>query len=242
MTEHISRPPLTGLIAGALVVLGVLLWMFVSKTLLFVAGFGAFGPGLLRELGWLKDHDEFQRQAAHRAGYHAYLAGGFAALLVISKLGGSSTNPDASAEWIMFILVVLWLSWMFSSVLSYWGARKTAFVVLVTFGSFWAVFAIASLIGEFDPNNSFWVSAQGLLAGAGMIAAFFVPAWAARRWPRLTGVLLLALAAGSLLLFGGKNALPLPTVVFTNTLFAGPLIVTGFALLREGGKVNEGVE
>ncbi|HSM16107.1 MAG TPA: hypothetical protein VK845_03790 [Gemmatimonadales bacterium] len=66
-----ALPPLPGLIAGGFVIVGVLLLMFVAKGLLFVAGLGAFGPGILRELGWLRDQDEFQRRAAHRAGYHA---------------------------------------------------------------------------------------------------------------------------------------------------------------------------
>ena len=44
------------------VVLGVGLWMTVGKELLWVAGLGAFGPGLLRELGWQNDQDEFQRE------------------------------------------------------------------------------------------------------------------------------------------------------------------------------------
>ena len=89
MTEQAaekSLPSMPGLIAGGLVILGVLLWMFVAEGLLFVSGLGAFGPGILRELGWLKDQDEFKRQAAHRAGYHAYLIGGLATVLVVSGL------------------------------------------------------------------------------------------------------------------------------------------------------------
>ena len=29
---------------------------------------GTLGPGILREIGWLHDKDEFQRRADHRAG------------------------------------------------------------------------------------------------------------------------------------------------------------------------------
>ena len=64
MTEASTRralPGLPGLIAGALVILGVFLFMFAHKALLIVAGLGIFGPGILRELGWLGDQDEFQR-------------------------------------------------------------------------------------------------------------------------------------------------------------------------------------
>ena len=118
MTEQAAPrtlPPWPAMIAGGLVILGLLLWMLVGKGFLFVAGLGAFGPGILRELGWLEDQDEFQRQAAHRAGYHAYLIGGLATALIVSGLRWSETNPDDSSEWIMLILVVLWMTWLFSA-------------------------------------------------------------------------------------------------------------------------------
>jgi dipeptide/tripeptide permease len=79
-------PSLPALVAGMLVVTGIMLSMFVAMGLLILVGLGAFGPGLLREVGWLRDEDEFQRQAAYRAGYVAYLVGGFTAVLVISSL------------------------------------------------------------------------------------------------------------------------------------------------------------
>jgi hypothetical protein len=47
----------------------------------------------------------------------------------------------------MLILVVLWTTWLFSALLAYWGARRTASVVLSVFGAFWAVFVLASIIG-----------------------------------------------------------------------------------------------
>jgi hypothetical protein len=224
-------PPLTGLIAGGLVVCGVLLWMFVSRSLLFVAGLGAFGPGLLRELGWLRDHDEFQRQAAHRAGYHAYLIGGFAAILVLSGLEWI-VELDQSAEWIRFVLLLLWMSWMFSALLSYWGAQRTASLVLVTFGSFWAVFVVASLIGESGSDSDFSEAILGILVGVTLVAAFFVPAWTAHRWPRITGVVLLLVSVGFGVVFGRKGALQWSTVALTNTLLLVPLMVSGIALVR----------
>ncbi len=68
-SEGRKLPSTTGLIAGGLVVLGVMLWMLVNKGLLVVAGLGVFGPGILREIGLLNDQDEFQRQSAYQAGY-----------------------------------------------------------------------------------------------------------------------------------------------------------------------------
>ena len=165
---------------------GILLWMFVSKGFLFVAGIGAFGPGVLRELGWLRDHDEFQRQAARRAGYHAYLVGGLAAVAVLALLEWTSMSAEDATEWILFIIVVLWLTWMFSALLSYWGAKKTVSVLLRTVGSFWAVFVIAELVGEFRVPHSLEdvkLTLIGFGAGTMFVAPFFVLAWTVNRWP-----------------------------------------------------------
>ena len=66
------HPSPATLIATGAVILGVLLTE-VSWWFLVLVGVGALGPGILRELGWLKDKDEFQRRAAQRAGYLAFL-------------------------------------------------------------------------------------------------------------------------------------------------------------------------
>jgi len=231
-----TRPPLTGIIAGALVAVGVLLWMFVSKAFLFVAALGAFGPGILRELGWLRDHDEFQRESAHRAGYHAYLAGGLAAALVVSAAPWPRLGLDSSPEWIRFILVVLWLSWLFSAMLAYWGAQKTAARVLRTFGSFWAVFVLASLVGDFHmpaTAQELFLGLLGVLVGIGVVAPFFVLAWTARRWPRSTGLALLGVSLIFVVVFGWNRHTPLSTTYLTMTLLIGPLAVSALGLLRE---------
>ena len=234
-TEGRRLPPLPGLIAGGLVILGVLLSMFVAEGLLVVAGLGAFGPGILRELGWLKDQDEFQRQAAHRAGYHAYLIGGLAAVLVVSGLRWRETSLEDSSEWIMLILVILWMTWLFSALLAYWGARKTASRVLLTFGSFWAVFVIASVVGESDDTAEFLL---GVLMSFVVVAPFFVLAWTAGRWPRRTGAALLTVSALFLVMVvapQGASSLKLSSILVTDKLLLVPLIASGIALLRDEG-------
>lgn len=233
-TEGRRLPPLPGLIAGGLVILGVLLSMFVAEGLLVVAGLGAFGPGILRELGLLRDQDEFQRQAAHRAGYHAYLIGGLAAVLAVSGLRWRDANQDG-AEWITLILVVLWMTWLFSGLLAYWGARKTASRVLLTFGAFWAVFVIASVIGESNDTAEFLL---GVLMSFVVVAPFFVLAWTAGRWPRRTGAALLAVSALFVVMFVPPQVaspLKLPTILVTDVLLLVPLIGSGIALLRNEG-------
>jgi hypothetical protein len=228
-----------GLIAGALVILGVFLFMFVHKGLLVVAGLGIFGPGILRELGWLGDHDEFQRETAHRAGYHAYLVGGVIALLVYAALEVWGDRLQPSSEWVLLILVVLWLASMFSSLMEYWGARRTASTVLLVFGCFWAVFAIATVISEAG-SESVGYTLLGVLATVGIVGPFFLLAWTARRWPRVTGALLLVVSVVFLVMFSpGARTQRWSTTLLTDALLIVPLAASGLALLRERDDEDE---
>lgn len=238
MSDHTSRlPPLPSLIAAALVVLGVGLWMFVGKAFLWVAGLGAFGPGILRELDWLKDQDEFQREAARRAGYHAYLVGGSIAVIAASALDLGPPNPGGPGEWVTLLLLVLWVTWLFSALLEYWGAQKTVARVLMTFGVFWLVFVVASLIGEFGPPESTGDLIQGLLgvaAGLFVVVPFFLLAWSAQRWPKQTGALLLLVGAGFIAVFFRpvNPNMQLSSTFMTATMLLVPVLASGIALLR----------
>ena len=236
MTEQAAQrrlPSLPGVIAGSLVILGLLLDTFVAKGLLFVAGLGAFGPGILRELGWLRDQDEFQRQAAHRAGYHAYLIGGLATVLIVSWLQWRGTNLDGSSEWTMLILIILWISWLFSALLAYWGARTAASRILMAFGSFWAVFFLAHIVGALRGPEALQLS--GVLVGFVLVAPFFALAWTATRWPRRTGAALLAVAALFLGIFGRGGANNVADELIGAAIMLVPLIASGVALLRDQG-------
>ncbi len=240
---RIAMPPLPGLVAAGLVILGVLLWMFVAKGFLALAGLGAFGPGILRELGWLRDQDEFQRQAAHRAGYHAYLIGGLATAFAVSALQSHEGTLEDSSEWVMLILVVLWTTWLFSALLSYWGARKTASVVLSVFGSFWAVFVLASIIGMESQDVNVVNILLASLMGSIVVVPFFVLARMAGRRPRGTGVALLAVAALFLVMFVPvwvARSFKLSSLLVTATLLIVPLVASGIALLREDPQPEEG--
>ena len=240
MTEKTSRmklPPTPTLVSGLLVALGVGLWMTVGKELLWVAGLGAFGPGLLRELGWLNDQDEFQRETAYRAGYRSYLVGGMAAVLSVSALHWGLANPGETAEWVTLVLVYLWLAWLFSSLLAYWGARRTAQGVLTAVGSFWALFVILEIASEFQiPQSPAEVGATltGLLFGAVLIGFFFGLGWAAQQWPRPAGVLLVLAATLFAYLFARPQGnLTASAQLLTATLLVVPFAATGIALLKE---------
>lgn len=215
------RPTPVGAIAGTMVIAGLVLTQLASWWFLALAAAGAFGPGLLREMGLLHDQDEFQQRAARRAGYHAYLVTGAILFLVYAytRAGNAIPSPEELSG---FYLSLLAFAWMFSSLFSYWGARRTAFIILLVFGITWAVFNIWSNL-----QQPVTMLMQLLIT----TAPFFVLAFASRRWPRAAGAGLLALSAFFLFVYfrGGAN-LPLVVKAQTAVLFAGPLLTSGFAL------------
>ncbi len=221
------RPSPATVIGGVLVVVGFFLtqvtwghWGFLA-----LVGVGTFGPGILRELGWLRDQDEFQRRAAHRAGYHAFIVTGLAAFLIYAytRSGGTLKLPE---ELSLVYIALLWFTWMFSSLFSYYGPHKTAFRVLFTFGCVWGVFNIVSNLHDLV------AMAMQLLVTT---APFFVLAYASRRWPRVAGGLLVALSIFFLSVYFGMSQfdrLALVVKASTAVLFIGPLLASGVALLQ----------
>jgi hypothetical protein len=232
-------PTTAGLVAAVFVAVGVFLWMFVDEGLLLVAGLGAFGPGILRELGVLNDQDEFQREAARRAGNRAYLVGGLLAIVILSLLGRSGGEVGVDGEWVGLVLVVLWLSWLASSVLEYWGAQKTTSAVLLAFGFFWMLFGLAHVVGAIldpEPIEDYGEFFLGLGAVTLLIAPWLVLAWTVHRWPRQTAVALFGTVAVLLVVFirpFQPSGLPVATRVLTAVMLLGPFLACGIALLTE---------
>jgi len=226
------RPSTTALVAGALILAGLILTE-ISWGFIVLVGLGMFGPGLLRELGWLKDQDEFQRQAARRAGYHAFLATGLLLFVLegILRAGGQGIRDIDNV--VDLLLSVLWFTWVLSMLLAYWGPRRTAKTILITFGIFWFIFAIA------DSLNS----VVGFLMSSLVALPFFALAWVAGRWPKVAGVLLLAAAVFFFWRFGLYRIVgPNPLAVGRGTvivLFIGPLVASGVALLTARGAREE---
>jgi len=214
----------SNIIASALVVGGFLLtaidWGFLA-----ISALGTFGPGILRELGWLNDKDEFEMRAARRAGYHAYLAGGLMVFLLVAGFRSVESALENPSQLVSGILVVMWFTWLFSSLMSYWGASKTVDRILISFGCVWLVFNILSGEGNWQISLM-----QSLLA-----LPFFALAFLARRWPRISGVILLGFTAMFFWLFNLHEIVQHPfemgrIVVFV--LFLGPLFVSGVTLVR----------
>ncbi len=226
----------TTMIAGAMVIAGFLLtgisWWFFLLT-----AAGTLGPGLLREIGWLTDRDEFQRRADHRAGYLAFLVTACAAFVFVAfiRSGGAFDHPERLAS---FLLALLWFTWFFSSLLSYWGAPRTAARTLYAFGAVWLAFAIISNTG---PE---WTGWAALLLHPLLAAPFFALGWMATRRPRLSGVLLVVASIGFFVLFEVPRLSrtgDLTSLVDDGAmlLFLGPLLASGVALLTAGRGEND---
>jgi len=216
------RPSPATLIAGALVIAGAFLTS-VSWGFLALVGLGTFGPGILRELGWLNDKDEWQQRAAQRAGYHAFLVAGLVAFCLVGFFRSGDHQIKDPQELTTLFLVLMWTTWFFSSLFAYWGAQKTAVRVLLVYGAFWWLFVILS-------DNGGLV---GFLMQSLLVLPFFGLAMVARRWPRPAGLLLVLATAAFIYFFGwykvGNSGVVNQAV--TMILFLGPLLSSGMALL-----------
>lgn len=225
------HPTRATLVATGVVIAGILLtdvsWWFIT-----LVGVGAFGPGVLRELGWLKDKDEFERRAAHRAGYHAFLVAGLVAFLLVGYFRSGERQIKDTQELASLFLVLLWCTWLFSSLLAYWGAKRTALRILLIFGTFWLLFVVAESLGERP-------SPLGFIMHSLPAVPFFLLSFLGRCWPRVAGVLLMAAAAYFVYFFGwykvGHSGFVNQSV--TMILFIGPLVSSGVALL--GARADE---
>jgi len=223
------RPPTATLIASVLVAAGFLLagidWGFIA-----ISAVAMFAPGILREMDVLRDKDEFQLEAARRAGYHAYLAGGLFTFLMIAWHRSAQPEVKYADAYLDATLIVMWFTWLLSSLFAFWGRVRTAVTILCIFGGVWLLFNLLSHAAEGDFMTTLM---QSLLA-----MPFFLAALLARLWPRITGVLLLAASVFFFRLFGlGEVFAGDPTLkgrIPVIVLFIGPLLASGIALL--GGK------
>lgn len=226
LIDRLDWNPATGtLVAGVLVILGFALseinWGFLS-----LAALGTFGPGILREMGILDDQDEFQRRAARQAGYHAFLVAGLFTFLMVSYLRSGDRNVEEPEVMVSLILSVLWFTWFLSSLLSYWGPQKTVSRVLNAFGAVWLLF---NVVGNLQDPIALIM--QSLLA-----VPFFLLAYISKRWPKIAGVVLIAVSFFFFYFFHlyeifGPNPLERGRGMVI-VLFMGPLLVSGIILLR----------
>lgn len=232
MTQRAASRPLldkTTFVQALVIALGIVLWMTAGKAWIIVAGLGAFVPGILRELGVMHDLDEFQREASRRAAFHAYLVGGLATVCIITALHLGDESVAYPADMVTLILCILWVTWLFSYLLTFWGPQRTAMVVLLAFGSFWALFAI---LDGASGAKTVMDGVVGVLLHLVFVVPFGVGAWTARRWPRATGWFLVVAGLGLVIVLGKPSAQAWTARLLTLTMLAVPLLASGLGLVR----------
>ncbi len=212
--------------SGILVIAGITLaswnwWAFILVAL------GAFGPGILRECGWLHDKDEFQLQADRRAGFHAFLVTGVVSVILIACQRASDFLQTSHEGLATLVFTVLWVTWVFSALLDFWGPKKTARRILACFGIGWMVFAIASNVG----NE--WQGWQPLVLHSLLPLPFLVIAVTVEWIPRISSLILLGMSAYLIHFFGWfqRDNMSFANQAITFVLFVVPLIGCGIALL-----------
>jgi hypothetical protein len=240
------RDPI-GIVSFFLIWGGILADIGGLDGMIALTGLGLFAPLLLRELGSLPWIDEFHREATTRASQHAYLVGGIFLVMVMTVLGFGGTHNDEGAHFFdavpaSLVLLIMALTLYLSRLLQFWGALIGAFRILL--GAFCVYGLIAALAtiqvvskltdGESPRRALVW------------LATIYLPplflalaAWCCRRWPRITGMFLLAICAWlisgyqttSQFLFGAEFSLPWQTRVTLGCLLLAPLLAAGVALL-----------
>lgn len=220
------QPSRTSLAAGASVIAGFWLSSF-SWWFFILVGVGAFGPGLLRELGLLNDRDEFQRRADQRAGYHAFLTTGLVATGLVAFFRSGDRPVQDTQELATLFLVFLWFTWLLSTFVSYWGAQKASLRILNVFGAVILAFTLISNLG------SEWTGWTALLLHPLIALPFFALAWLSGHWPRIAGLLLLILAVFffQFFKFFGRDNFSIVNEAVIFTILLCPLIAAGVALL-----------
>lgn len=205
------------------VLIGCVLGVTTHKSWLALAGLGFFGPGLLRELGLLADRDEYQLLKARTAGHHAYLASGILLLVLLIVQGWTTLSFEAEGPPAIALLVWMLLVYFLSYLFQYWGPRRAATRVLLTFGSFWLIFVLLSHARE---------GGIGLLMELLVPLPFFALALAGRRWPRVSGGLLVALALFAFLRFNLERVVQGEEHrLFALLLVFVPILASGLGLL-----------
>ncbi len=224
MHLHISP---VGLIALSLVVVGLALGASVHKGFMILMAMGAFGPGILRQLGLLNDLDDFQKEAAAQAGQRAYLVAAIFLMVVLITQGWhqlSLSNDQVPASAIVTMMLVVYYA---SYCLTFWDTRKAVSRILLAFGLFWLAFSVMSHGSE-----------PMVLLGEGLVVPgpFILFAILCRWWPRAIGLVLLVASVGAIFFF---HMLPLSDMdsrrvfrnIFMIVLIPLPLAVSGIALI-----------
>lgn len=211
-----------------------LTFSYFYPLLLTLVAFAIFAPSILRELGLLRDTDEWTRQIMHRAGFHTAMMA--CALIFLNHLASSnnwyepisaisSDQPFAGEGIYKPVIGVFLLSYL----IQYWGARQGVFRILLGAAATSLAPLLYFLIGR---QGDRWLFAGTSLA---VFVLLLLLALLVRRWPRVAGATLLGLGAAiSFLTLRSIDNPDLAWVLMQSVLQILLLFgVTGAALLLE---------
>ena len=206
--------------------------------ILFLA---VFGPPLLRELGILKDTDEFTRGIVHRAGFHAFLLGGL--LLAANQLLQTFSHrvPVAREGHLHVEIHAMWfaiiIAYLVSYLIQYWGPRLGVFRIILAAAAINLIETLSLLRTTYtDPRG------PALLSMLAIVSVLVLLAFLVRSRPRLGGGVLLALLVVAVVFFSSRIDLAsgafwpsLSSLLQIGVLFGA----TGVALLHVGAQDEE---
>lgn len=184
-------------IAVGLAALGLILGRF-SVPFSGLLGLAVFGPSTLREVGVLKDSDEWQRGITHRAGFHATLA--MVVFVFLHRVLPTFEYQfpqfhDTPGTWFdsTFLWQTLVMVFLISYLIQYWGPVQGTARILMGFSGFLAVDNLVLAV-----RHGMWPKVWPGLVSAAVICGLGL---AARRWPRVMGVVLLVICVTPLILW-----------------------------------------
>lgn len=243
ITETMGRPGPRRLPSADWVAFGIgLAAMFLSylrPALMGLVAVAVFAPSALRELGILRDADEYTLGVMRRAGFHAALA--VAAMLALdyglALAGLYPAEPLSDATVLGAETLRKAAVWVFllSYLIQYWGARGGAVRVLLGV----AVMSLAPLVAFLRPDLQ---ESMRPLAGTMVVVTVANAvvlaglALVVRRWPRAGGGLLVVACVAFLAVMAGTgldNPRARWGVIAAMVQAALVYGVTGVALLRE---------
>ncbi len=212
---------------------------YVYGPLMLVTLFAVFVPSVLREVGLLRDGDEWTVKIMHRAGFHALLVTAFMIFLGYlapslgwhAPPGNLTTGPDIVFGGETLRKAVVWV-FLISYLLQYWGARLGSFRILLGVG----IMNLTPIVGFARmPEGNQTSATTFILVALGAAALFVGLAFLARQFPRPGGWILLVLCLAACTFMGYQARDPRATwgvlaVIFQVLLILG---VTGVALVRE---------
>lgn len=189
-TMTMRRLPSADWMAFGVAILAVFL-KYLEPTLMSFIALVVFLPSILREVGLLKDADEWSRGIMHRAGFHAVLAA--VAVVTLDYLavnfwgfdqGGSGRWPLGTATMRLVVTYVFLVSY----VLQYWGARDGVFRILVVQG----LLVMSPILTVFRGSHGD-LTELVLLVSFLALGLFVGLALVVRRWPRPGALILVVL-------------------------------------------------